>query len=392
VRRLLETGDAIFNQGGGAIGTVTGGHGRRAERHALAGGLGRSAVLVWTGTKDGVMNVYSAVSDDRGATFNVRRRVNDRVGDASANVEQPPRVALSASSITVVWSAKEGGFSVIRMARSVDGGKTFSPATAIHERSLTGARGWASIAAGPNGNVHVVWLDGRYAKPMDHSKAAPITLSTTPASAAHTPMRQDAMTAAIDGAGAVTEVPIAANTCFCCETAVAVGGRGQVFAAWRHIFPGSMRDIAMAVSADDGKTFGPLARVSEDRWEMAGCPEDGPSLAVDAGGAAYILWPTVVSDALPQKAVFYASTTDGRSFTSRVRLSRTDQDEAAHPQIAAGSCSGPSGQETAGVRRGRSIRRVRRLIRWSCRWPTAFSWGGPVERDPHPSSRSNRWQ
>jgi Cu/Ag efflux protein CusF len=43
-----------------------------------------------------------------------------------------------------------------------------------------------------------------------------------------------------------------------------------------------------------------------------------------------------VSEGQPQKAVFYASTKDGRAFTLRIRLSASGQDEAAHPQIAAG--------------------------------------------------------
>jgi Cu/Ag efflux protein CusF len=48
----------------------------------------------------------------------------------------------------------------------------------------------------------------------------------------------------------------------------------------------------------------------------------------------HVVWPTVVNGDRPQKAVFYASTKDGRAFTSRVRLSAADQEEAAHPQIA----------------------------------------------------------
>ena len=48
----------------------------------------------------------------------------------------------------------------------------------------------------------------------------------------------------------------------------------------------------------------------------------------------------MVNDGQPQKAVFYASTKDGRTFTPRARLSRTDLEEAAHPQIAFASSGG----------------------------------------------------
>jgi Cu/Ag efflux protein CusF len=51
----------------------------------------------------------------------------------------------------------------------------------------------------------------------------------------------------------------------------------------------------------------------------------------------HIVWPTVVSEGHPQKAVFYSSTKDGRTFTPHLRLSRPDQEEAAHPQVAVGA-------------------------------------------------------
>ena len=90
----------------------------------------------------------------------------------------------------------------------------------------------------------------------------------------------------------------------------------------------------MATSVDGGRTFGPLARVSEDKWQLSGCPDDGPAMAVDASDVAHLAWPTLVNRAAPQKAIFYTSTTDGRTFAPRVRLSSDDQEDAAHPQIA----------------------------------------------------------
>jgi Cu/Ag efflux protein CusF len=128
--------------------------------------LGDRVVLVWTGTRDGVMSVYSAVSDDRGATFNIQRRVNDRPGDVAANVEQPPRVAISSAGIAVVWSSKLSGTSAIRMSRSTDGGRSFSPATTINDSSLTGVRlssanqeeaAHPQMAVRQDGTVAVVW-------------------------------------------------------------------------------------------------------------------------------------------------------------------------------------------------------------------------------------------
>jgi Cu/Ag efflux protein CusF len=293
---------------------------------------GNRVALAWTGTrnttgtKNPTMNVYAAVSEDGGITFPVQTRVNDRDKDVSANVEQPPRVAVSGTDLVVIWPSKRTGTTAIRIARSTDGGRTFGHAITLHDPSLKGARGWQSLAVGPDGLLHALWLDGRNA---EHSS---IQHSGSP--------RQDVYAAVIDRSNRVTETQVAANVCFCCKTAIAVAAANHVFAAWRHIFPGSIRDIAMAESTDGGRQFGPLTRVSEDKWEIAGCPEDGPAFAVDTGGTVHAVWPTVVSDGKPQKVVFYASTKDARAFTPRLRLSASGQDEAAHPQVAAGKSGG----------------------------------------------------
>ena len=54
------------------------------------------------------------------------------------------------------------------------------------------------------------------------------------------------------GAAKPLENPIAADVRFCCKTAVVTTG-DNVSAAWRHIYPGSLRDIAFAISKDRGR-------------------------------------------------------------------------------------------------------------------------------------------
>ena len=122
----------------------------------------------------------------------------------------------------------------------------------------------------------------------------------------------------------------ATGVCFCCKTAVAVDTRGAVYAAWRHIFPGSMRDIAFARSTDGGRHFEPPVRVSEDKWELNGCPEDGPTLAVDQAGTIHIAWATVVNEGEPLKALFYATSRDGKTFSPRARV-RVDAEATPGP-------------------------------------------------------------
>jgi hypothetical protein len=293
--------------------------------------LGRTVVAVWTAGTGGVVDAYAAMSTDAGATFSAPRRVNDQSGEVSTNNEQPPRVVISGSAaariVTVIWSkrsdpSQKARQDVVRMARSTDGGRTFSPARMIHDPKLSGARGWESLAAGSDGLIHAVWLDGRDAE-----------AKMSEAMATKRQPWQEVYHATVTPDGRIVENQIADGVCFCCKTALAVDGRGGVYAAWRHIFPGSIRDIAFARSTDGGFHFDPLVRVSEDKWEINGCPEDGPAMAVDSSGVIHIVWPTLVNQGTPQKAIFYATSRDGKTFSPRSRVPTAGITNPAHPQL-----------------------------------------------------------
>jgi hypothetical protein len=296
---------------------------------------GRTVIAVWTAGKAGTVNVYAATSRDGGATFSPHRRVNDQDGDVSVNNEQPPRAVITGSAaapvFTVIWSRRsdttqKARQDVIHMARSTDGGLTFSPSRTIHDPTFSGARGWESLTAAPDGAVHAVWLDGRDAdRRMAEAMAKGQMTKGQP--------WQDIYHGVVAPDGQIVESQIAAGVCFCCKTAVAVDGHGSVYAAWRHIFPGSIRDIAFARSTNGGRHFDPLVRVSEDNWELNGCPEDGPAMAVDSSGVIHIVWPTLISTGAPQKAIFYATSRDGKTFSPRARVPTAGMTNPSHPQI-----------------------------------------------------------
>ena len=121
------------------------------------------------------------------------------------------------------------------------------------------------------------------------------------------------------------------GVCYCCKTAMATGPKGEIFAAWRHVFAGNFRDMGFTVSRDGGKSFSPLVRVSEDGWSINGCPDDGPAMAVDAAGTVHLVWPTVIGGA--EGAILYATSRDGRSFSKPVRVPTLGSPKPSHPQV-----------------------------------------------------------
>lgn len=190
-----------------------------------------------------------------------------------------------------------------------------------------GNRGWHSIAADGDGALYGVWLDHR--RLAAHQAAMPKVPAGTHQHGGIDPTLSDLYFRRM-GAHAAPR-PLTNGVCYCCKTAMNASG-GEVRLAWRHVFPGNHRDIAFAASRDGGRTFSAPVRVSEDRWAITGCPDDGPAMAVDREGRTHIVWPTVVTERGEMvKAIFYASTRDGQMFTARQRIPTMKQ--ANHPQI-----------------------------------------------------------
>ena len=191
-------------------------------------------------------------------------------------------------------------------AQSDDGGKTFGRAAAVPGSSAQGNRGWESTAIDGSGRVFAAWLDHRAlvagnasAAPMTHHEGQAHTSGETSSSVARAQLSK-LYVAPLDGSEADARV-VAAGVCYCCKTAFTSGPDGALYAAWRHVYPGNIRDIAFSLSRDGGRTFAPPVRVSEDRWVLDGCPENGPAVAVDGRNRIHVVWPTLVQGSGPTR-------------------------------------------------------------------------------------------
>lgn len=306
------------------------------NRGANIAAAGDRVAVTWAASSGESTNIFVAMSTDGGRVFGRPVRVNDIDGDARVNGEQPPRVAVG-KDVVVIWQSKKDGISRVRMARSPDDGRTFAPAITVHEAMLSGARGWASLSLDAQGNAQVAWLDGRFAVPHAASSVPAKSPAGSPPAAGHAQhgsMRQDIFHASIPVQGPAVEAHVASDVCFCCKTTVATGSNGAIYVAWRHIYPVNLRDMAVARSDDGGRTFGAPVRVSEDHWQLEGCPEDGPSIGVSDGGVVHIAWPSLVSQSADRKAICYSYSTDGgRTFAPRVQIDDTASRGSAHPQL-----------------------------------------------------------
>jgi hypothetical protein len=342
--------------------TLIGVPGHRNE-HVSAASDGASLVaLTWAASTDTGADIFASVSDDGGESFSTPVRVNTRERQANVNGEQPPRIAIEHSpdggtSIVVLWTAKGSGGTSLLSGRSTDGGRTFGPTSPMPSVDAPGNRGWQSMAASATGGVYALWLDHRDTVQAmaghAHQHGADASVRVDGVARAQ---RSQLFVGSLDGG--LPPKSIARGVCYCCKTALTTDLDGTIYAAWRHVYPGNERDIAFTMSRDGGRSFDEPSRVSEDEWQLDGCPENGPALAVDASRRIHVLWPTLVrnGDAETLK-LFHAFSVDGRVFTPRVELPTAGA--AYHPQLVVapdGSLVAAWDELEAGERRVRAAR------------------------------------
>jgi hypothetical protein len=316
----------------------------RANATPWIAASGDFVAVAWGASAGAKMfDVYVAVSRDGGRTFGAPVQVNTIAGEGRLGGELPPRVSLARRSdgtdpeVIVLWNAR-GTVTSIKMSKSRDGGKSFDAPIALSSADAAGDRGWASLTVDGHGTPHAIWVDHRGLAAAKRESGATHTHGSAAMAQKSGLYYASPISTATTSASAPADIErkLTAGTCYCCKTALVTGRDDALYAAWRQVYPGNLRDIAFSVSRDRGRTFSTPVRVSEDGWEIHGCPDDGPAMTVDKRGTVHVIWPSVIGAGTdePQGALFYASTSDGRIFTPRVRIPTLGSPKPSHPQIA----------------------------------------------------------
>ncbi|MDX1555545.1 MAG: hypothetical protein R3212_05920 [Xanthomonadales bacterium] len=106
--------------------------------------------------------------------------------------------------------------------------------------------------------------------------------------------------------GQVGETEVDGSVCDCCQTALARSGQ-NIIAVYRDRSAAEIRDIYRVIYNIDQERWGEPGAVSNDGWEIAGCPVNGPSVAAH-GETVITAWFTAADD---QPRSYMAVSSDG---------------------------------------------------------------------------------
>jgi hypothetical protein len=254
------------------------------------------------------------MSHDGGEHWMAPERLTAANSAVNASSENAPQLISHAMYTYALWLERSTSHgSRILVARSTGMDDTSPVGVPVTDPDPTSKAyaGFASLGLAPNGDVYVVWLDGR-------DKSAPGTFNVYLARSTD------------KGLSFHKNVKVATDSCPCCRPSIAFGPDGKVYVAYRHVYSDNERDVAVATSEDSGDHFRNPVRVNLDRWHLLGCPESGPVLAVQ-NGRLIVVWYSAGSN---RAGLRLAQSTDGgRSFRPPFAVD-SDVTGANHPYLA----------------------------------------------------------
>jgi len=219
--------------------------------------------------------VQFQISEDGGDTFEKPVPVSEPGANVRAGGENSPALFTDIQgNIFAAWFQDSATHAPqLMVSGSKDFGQSFQkPVNVIDaDRKSDAYAGFPTIAASPKGNVYVAWLDER-----DHSQPEGSSSVYFARSSDH-------------GATFSRDVKIASAACPCCRPQLYVAASGEIYLSWRKAFAGDVRDMVLGRSVDGGKTFSAPVRIAVDDWVLHACPDTGPSIAV-RNGRVYVAW------------------------------------------------------------------------------------------------------
>ncbi|WP_026602589.1 sialidase family protein [Methylomonas sp. 11b] len=272
-----------------------------SQQHHLAQTATGELIVSWVET-DGVSSTAKfAILEKQGWSMPLT------VIKVEGKLADPPVVlGLSDGSLAAAWmryvkDSPDRYAADIYLARSIDGGLSWSPPLKPYGDAARIYDAQMSLAALPDARLALVWTDMRN---VSHDPAADKKTN-----------RYQLMASVIDkNWRASPELTLDDDVCSCCRSFTDALGE-QLVTVYRDHAVGEIRDISAVRWQAGGDPK--IASVHADGWVIGGCPSNGPSidLTPTAGVAA---WFTAADGKGRVKLAF--STDNGAHFNSPIEL------------------------------------------------------------------------
>jgi hypothetical protein len=261
-------------------------------------------IIWWVEKSNDEINVVKfAYSKDMGNSFEKSIAIPITAGCNDGHGQGMPKIVFKKDgTMLVVYHVKKSTGTnpyagKLFYSQSFDFGTSWEAPKILHQDTIqNNSHGFPTLTVLPDGEIAAIWLDGRNKLPYSE-----IFMARTEGNN-----------------GFVKETTIGGPSCQCCKLDFYTDADKSVHVLYRGILGDNIRDIMHIVSSDNGNTYSSPIRISEDDWQIKGCPHAGPGMVLHQDSLHYV-WFTMGSG----EGIFYCkSDKSGKNFSTRENLAK----------------------------------------------------------------------
>ena len=270
--------------------------------------------------------LYLNYSDNLGRSYSRPRKVNNVAEKISNRGENRPKIAIDdAGNVYLSWVTPltKRFSSNVRFSYLAANSNLFSPVVTVNNDNLLTGHSFNEMVVTDTGDVYIAWLDGR-AKVAAEKQGTRLRHSEIYLAHANF----------IQGKTVFDNSYLTQGTCVCCRLAMDLDQHALPILMWRHVFEKNTRDHGF-LTMKNQQQANPIKRVSFEKWQVDGCPHQGPSMVREKIGGnsnrVHMAWFNNASDA---SGLFYSYSDNNGADMSKVNNFATKTQLPEHPFLS----------------------------------------------------------